>query len=382
MKETVHLRGVAWNHTRGYLPLVAAAQRFEDLFDGLQISWHKRSLKSFGDGDLEETARNFDLLVIDHPYVGHFAAHPLVEPLNKHLSADFLEDLQNQSVGKSFESYWFRQTLWAVPIDAAAPVSSARDDLLLAANLPLPKRWQDVCGLARRGLVSVPATPVDSLMNFYMLCCSLGEDPFEGGRRLVSRETGIRALQLLRELIALCSPECLRRNPIETYREMVTTNKAAYCPFAFGYSNYSRAGYAPAELTFRELVSLEDKPLRSTLGGTGLSISAHSSNITWAVSFLQFVASGCYQSSQYFSTGGQPAHRSAWVNSEVNRDSRDFFKNTLPVVDTAYLRPRHNGYLQFQDEAGSLIHEFLRDGGHPSDCFKRLEDAYSRMPSG
>jgi multiple sugar transport system substrate-binding protein len=381
MKETVHLRGLAWNHTRGYLPLIAAAQRFEDLFDGVQISWHKRSLKSFGDGDLEETARDFDLLVVDHPFVGHLAAHPLVESLDNHLPDEFLRDLQDQSVGKSFDSYWFDQRLWAVPIDAAAPVSSARDDLLLAANLPLPKHWEDVCDLARRGLVCVPATPVDSLMNFYMLCCGLGEDPFEQGRRLVSRESGIHALQLLRDLIALCSPECLRRNPIETYRDMVTSDESAYCPFAFGYSNYSRAGYAPAELTFRGLVSLEGRPLRSTLGGAGLAISAHSCNINLAVSFLQFVASGRYQSSLYFSAGGQPAHRSAWHNPEVNRDCRGFFTNTLPVVDTAYLRPRHNGYLRFQDEAGLLIHQFLRSGGHPGNAFESLEDAYSRMPS-
>ncbi|MBV9269344.1 MAG: extracellular solute-binding protein [Acidobacteriaceae bacterium] len=230
MKETVYLKGLAWNHTRGYLPLVAAAQRFEDLFGGVQISWEKRSLKSFGDGDLEATVRDFDLLVIDHPYVGQFAACSLVEPLNKHLSGDFIKDLQDHSVGKSFDSYWFAQQLWAVPIDAAAPVSSARDDLLQAAGLSLPEKWEDVCDLARRGLVSVPATPVDSLMNFYMLCCVLGDEPFGRGGRLASRETGVRALQLLRDLIALCSPECLQRNPIETYRKMVTEGDSFYLP--------------------------------------------------------------------------------------------------------------------------------------------------------
>src|SRR5260370_12996063 len=168
MPETVPLRGIAWNHTRGFLPMVAAAQRFEDFFDGVKISWEKRSLKSFGDAGLEAMVQEFDLLVIDHPYVGQFASCPLIEPLKNHLPGDFIKELRDHSVGKSFDSYWYDGGLWAVPIDAAAPVSSIREDLLRDAGLRLPERWEDVCDLARRGLVSVPATPVDSLMNFYM----------------------------------------------------------------------------------------------------------------------------------------------------------------------------------------------------------------------
>ena len=129
------------------------------------------------------------------------------------------------------------------------------------------------------------------------ICCAagLGEDPFAKPGCLVSPQVGAQALQLLRDLIVLCSPECLSRNPIQTYRRMATSEDAAYCPFAFGYSNYSRAGYLPASLRFGDLVTLYGRSLRSTLGGAGLAISARCRNLPWALQFLEYTASGSCQ---------------------------------------------------------------------------------------
>src|SRR2546426_6150752 len=53
------LTGITWNHTRGYVPLVATAQRFEDLTGGVEIRWQKRSLKDFGDAPLEKLSKRF-----------------------------------------------------------------------------------------------------------------------------------------------------------------------------------------------------------------------------------------------------------------------------------------------------------------------------------
>src|SRR5437899_85245 len=64
------LTGITWNHTRGYIPLVATTQRFEDLTGGVEIRWQKRSLNDFGDVPLEKVSEDFDLLVIDHPHLG------------------------------------------------------------------------------------------------------------------------------------------------------------------------------------------------------------------------------------------------------------------------------------------------------------------------
>jgi len=151
---------------------VATAQRFEDLTGGVEIRWQERSLKDFGDAPLEKLSEDFDLLVIDHPHIGHAAARQILEPRENHLPAAFLSELEAAFVGRSDESYWFDGHLWASPIDAAAPVSSWRPDFMERSGIALPKTFEEVLKLARRGLVAVPATPVDSLMHF-MICCAL-----------------------------------------------------------------------------------------------------------------------------------------------------------------------------------------------------------------
>ena len=64
----IRLRGVIWNTTRGYLPLLATAQRYEELHPGVEIVWDKGY--DFAQGNLEIVSQSYDVLMIDHPHVG------------------------------------------------------------------------------------------------------------------------------------------------------------------------------------------------------------------------------------------------------------------------------------------------------------------------
>jgi len=374
---TFELRGITWNHTRGLLPLVATAQRFNETHPEVEVLWEKRSLQEFAEAPVDRLAEQFDLLVIDHPFVGFAARHKTMLPLDEFLPAAFLDDQARYSVGKSHESYHYDGHQWALAIDAAAPVSSWRPQLLEQCGLSVPKTWEELLGLARRGWVAVPAMPVDCLMNFFMLGASLGEEPFTQESVVISSGLGVEALRLLLELLVLCAKECYTWNPIDVYEAMASRDNIGYCPFAYGYSNYARSGYAEYRLQFGELVSLSNgKPLRSTLGGTGLAISAHCPNPELAAEYVQYVASSRCQRSLYFESGGQPGHRQAWLDKTVNAASFGFFQDTLPVLERAYLRPRYAGYLHFQDEAGPVVRDFLRDGGDGQMVLAQLNKIY------
>jgi multiple sugar transport system substrate-binding protein len=369
----IRLRGIAWDHTRGMLPLLATAQRYRELHPTVQIEWHTRSLQAFGDQPIEQLAGQFDLLVIDHPFVGYAARHPVLLPLDRWLPAAFLADQAAGSVGASYASYEMGGHLWALPIDAATPVSAWREDLLDAP----PARWSEVLHLARRGHVALPAIPIDSLMHFFMLCTALGAGLAADPEVFVPHERGAAALELLRELVCACDPACLTRNPIATYEALAAGDRLAYCPFAYGYSNYARAGYAPHRLRFGGLVALDDgTPLRSTLGGTGLAVAATAAARDVALDYARFVADPATQRGIYVAAGGQPGHRSAWLDPAVDAWCGGFFSGTLATLDAAHVRPRYAGYMHLQDHGGPLVQRYLRDGGAPRGVLEQLDARY------
>lgn len=369
----VHLRGITWNHTRGHLPMVATAQRFCELYPEVTIQWDVRSLQSFADAPIEVLAKQYDLLVVDHPSIANAANRNALLRLDEHIASHFLADQAANSVGSSNASYRYKGHLYALAIDAAAPISGWRPDLLERAQAKVPETWQELLDLARQGLVILPGIAIDSLMNFYMLCGALGEGPFQHTGKVVSEAVGSEALFRLRQLLLLCGQECFTRNPITTWEKLSTSETVAYCPFAYGYSNYSRKGYARHPLQTGGLVTLENNArLISTLGGAGLAISTVCQHKDVAARYAQLVASPECQSTLYLDSGGQPGHRSAWLNVEANRRCNNFFVNTLPTLDGAYVRPRFEGYLDFQDEAGRIVHSHLTDGGKEKIAIEAL----------
>jgi multiple sugar transport system substrate-binding protein len=48
------LKGIAWDHPRGYQPLGAISEEFSKEYPMVSIIWDVRSLKEFGDMPIEE----------------------------------------------------------------------------------------------------------------------------------------------------------------------------------------------------------------------------------------------------------------------------------------------------------------------------------------
>jgi multiple sugar transport system substrate-binding protein len=379
----IELKGITWNHTRGLLPMLATAQQFEETHAGITVRWEKRSLQAFADAPLSELAQRFDLLVIDHPSIGEAATKGLLLPLDEYLPEDFLKDQEQNSVGQSHASYMYDGHQWTLAIDAATPVAGWRADLMERAGAKIPQTWSAVLELARRGLVATPGLAIDSLMAFFMLTNALGAEPFRCEGTVIDqqqREIGAHALTMLRELLALSAPGSLDRNPIRTWQLLAEGDSIAYCPFAYGYSNYSRRGYATNMLAPGGLVTLDDgTPLRSTLGGAGLAISASCKDRAASVAYAVHVASAEVQRTVYVASGGQPGHRGAWLDGQANRMTNNFFANTLPTLDAAWVRPRWPGFIAFQDAASTVIHEYLRsDGGEEYEVLAAFDSALKK----
>ena len=77
-----------------------------------------------------------------------------------------------------------------------------------------------------------------------------------------------------------------------------------------------------------------------------------------------------------FDNGGQPSHREAWLDNHTNKQSCDFFKSTIKTLESSFVRPRYNGYMHFQDNAGGIIRQFLMQGGKASKVLSLLNELY------
>ncbi len=372
------LKGMTWGHSRGITPLFAFSQRFTELHPNITVVWEKRSLQQFADFPIEKLALEYDLLIVDHPWVGCAAATECVLPLDEYLTEQYITDQLKNSTGVSHISYYYGDHQWALAIDAATPVASYRADKLIKNNISIPRKWDDVLALAKDGKVAVPAIPIDLLMNFYMFCIAHGKEPFQNEETVIDTVTGIAALETMRQLYSLVDERMFGCNPIAVAELMTTTNDYWYCPFAYGYSNYARKGYAENLLTYTDLVNFNGKQLRSTLGGTGISVSAYSQHKDAAVAYAKMIVSGKMQATFYMEHGGQPGHRTAWTDANANMLTNNFFANTLPALERAYMRPRYNGYLHFQDKAGNPLQHYIMKGGDPEKLLKELNKLYQK----
>ncbi len=372
----VILNGITWGHSRGITPLLAASQRYSELNPGVEIRWKKRTLQEFADFPIEKLTGEYDLLIIDHPWVGCAAATNCVLPLNEYLSKEYLEDQLMNSVGYSHLSYHYKNSQWALAIDAATPAASYRKDLLEKNKVTIPQTWEEVLALARQGKVAVPAIPIDLLMNFYSFCIANGSEPFPDHDNVIDKDTGVHAIETMKELYSLLDKKMFDCNPIAVAELMSDTDNYWYCPFAYCYSNYSRTGFAKNLLYYTDVASYNGNKLRTTIGGTGLAVSAFSKHKKIALEFASWIVSGEMQRTLYVQHGGQPGHRSAWIDDDANLLTNDFFKNILPVMDNGYVRPRYNGYLHFQDHAGIPLQKCLLENGDPVKTLTEMNKIY------
>lgn len=376
MSDYKVLKGITWDHSRGFTSVVAAAQRFHELNPNVEIVWEKRSLQAFADEPINKLAERYDFLIIDHPWAGFAARTKVIVPLDEHLSPEFLADQAANSVGRSHESYSYNGQQWALAVDAATPVAASRPDLFNKLDLVFPETYKDLVELSKTGKVGIPGIPQDTLMSFYMICSTLGENVCESKDAVVSDKIGIQALELLRELGKNIREESYDWNPIKVYEAMTLTDDYVYSPFGYGYTNYSREGYARKLLKFHDMVAIGDQKLISTLGGTGLAISAQCKEKEIAAQFAEFAGGEASQKGLFFDNGGQPGHRQAWLDTRTNSQTMDFFKDTLPALDRAFLRPRYHGHMYFQDNAGAPIREYMMKGGDAHKLLAFLNNLY------
>ncbi|MFZ0759317.1 MAG: extracellular solute-binding protein [Candidatus Sulfotelmatobacter sp.] len=378
----ITLKGLTWDHPRGYAPLLGGAHEYEEQHPGIRIQWDRRTLREFGEAPIEQYLDGYDLLVIDHPFVGFAAAHEVLVDLAPSISDAERRRFAADSVGPSWESYWYGGGLWAFPIDAATQVAAYRPDLLLTLSPTVPSTFEHVLELGEQArkagkCIVVPACPTDAISLFFTLAANLGYPIPEEREVFAEDSVAAEVLDRLHALIAVAHPRSVEWNPIQVYDFMVGGSGAIYCPYGFGYSNYSRVGNS-VRLKFTNAPAAGKNGCAGTmLGGTGAAISKLSPHSSEAIAYAKWLASSEHQRGTYFREGGQPASLAAWTDSSVNVMAGGFFSGTLQTLQTAYLRPRFDGFVRFFEAAGLQINRCLRGELKDSELIRWMNERYA-----
>jgi AcrR family transcriptional regulator len=100
------------------------------------------------------------------------------------------------------------------------------------------------------------------------------------------------------------------------------------------------------------------------------------SNPEIAAKVIEIIGSPKIQRTLYATTGGQSGHRSAWLDSDLNAFTNNFYANTLENMDNSYLRPRFAGFVEVQTDSGDVLAEAVYGKISPEKAIQGINQIY------
>jgi multiple sugar transport system substrate-binding protein len=165
-------------------------------------------------------------------------------------------------------------------------------------------------------------------------------------------------------------------NSIALHNAMTTSENIAYCPAVYCYAAYAEADQLHP-LRFADLPGASGpSPRGSTLGGTGLAISARCARPDAALAYASFAARADTQLA-FALHHGQPARIEAWRDQTIDQRFGGTISATRATMEAAWIRPRYRGYLRFQKLGGDLIEQHLRGNLAEATLLDELHRAFS-----
>jgi multiple sugar transport system substrate-binding protein len=404
---TAPLRGLTWDHPRGYLVLDALAATAGPGDPAAQIRWDRQPLEDFESRPLRTLADDYDLLVIDHPGLGEAVRDGCLRPLDDLFSPGELAGWRDRTVGASFDSYRLGGQQWALPLDAAAQVSVCRPETLGPETLgpetlgpetlgpetlrpetlrpetldERPASWADAIKAAGAQPTALCLGGPHALLMFAAICVASGRRPAATPGEFVPTGAGRAALGIMAGLLAHADREVSQRNPIGVLDAMTAPGGPSYCPLVYGYVTYHRPERGPQRLTAFDAPA-GPGGIGSVLGGTGIAVTRSAAQTTAQAAvvagLLRTLLSEPVQVGLYAELGGQSSLRPAWQDSGADERSGGFYRATRRTVESAWVRPRFAGYPAFQAAASAVLRDGLLAGEDHASMLGRVNELFAR----
>lgn len=361
----MHYRGLTWDHPRGYRALEAAAA--EDPV----VAWDRQPLEGFESHAIGDLLARYDLVVLDHPHLGEAIAEDGLQPVEDWYPADDLARIAHETVGPAWASYAWGGRHFALPLDVATQVA-ARDPVQVPAP---PDDWDAVERLSARAPVALSLAGPHAVLTFFSLSLALGHPP--GGADLVPDAAGREVLDRMAALAARAPAGSDALNPIGLLEAIAAGAGIAYAPLVYGYVPYAARPAGRGRVAFSDAPRIGPGGRRgSVLGGTGIGLSRRCRPTAGLVAHLVRLMSAERQTGFIPDHDGQPSNRRAWTDPAVDARAGGFYGGTLETAETAWVRPRFDGYIAFQAAASARIRAGLAEREPSASVLSAVRDLW------
>ena len=235
-------------------------------------------------------------------------------------------ELRAGAVGPSHASYIHAGHQWGLATDAACQVAAVRDELLggrgCAAALGRGADARRPPARSRRTAAVAAARHLE--------LAEPGRGASAASRSRAHRPT-LGRRRHCRSLAQLGPREALGWEPPDALGRMTTTDEIAYIPLTYGYSTYGTSAERPCR--FVDVPAAAEGPRGAVLGGAGLAVSAASAHPAEAAAFAAWASGAEAQHDIVARTGGQPGHRSAWDDPELDALAGGFYSGTRASIE-------------------------------------------------
>ena len=276
MSKLTTLTGLTWDHPRAWTRLFAETERYNLNQTDVVLSWEKHSLRGFEATPIAESAKKYDLIVLDHPFVGEAAEGGALVNLLDYPDIFNFPNLVESYIGPSYTSYAYGCGVWALPIDGACQTSVARPDLM---GRQLPETFDDVLAFGKQGGLGLSMAAPHAFMNFLAIAGRQDADLSGVEESLLPHEVAISALHIHRQMAQLIPEEAFAWSSIDLLEAMATTDDIKYCPMVFCFNSYAQRPRDGSHLLrFSSLPGMtagQDSGV-AVAGGTGLAVSSDS----------------------------------------------------------------------------------------------------------
>lgn len=375
-----------WQSRRATEPVAAAIAAYRQRNPGVEITQVIRPLSDFEHQGIQDVAKRHDIVIFDHPFCGAIAESECFVALDEHL-ARAPSSNSHVFIGPSLETYRFKGRLWGLPIDGATQHALVRKDLIAYHGAGTPKSHSDVLELGKKVkakghfLGTAVATP-HGLMSIMSYMANLGSPMQADDEKLLAipRDSFAKAFDAVREILDLAPPEAMGWNSIDLHEQMVTRDDIVYAPAVYGYATYGETDYV-RRLSFAPFPGMV-APFHSgtVIGGTAMGVSRYSQEQNAALAFALFMASDEIQHDLVAHHHGQPAGLRGWQETGMDLLYNGFFSAVASTMEAAWVRPRYEGYVEFQRKGGEIIADGLQNGMAAEAVRQRLTEAGKLAP--